>query len=695
MKIFKNNWIFLSVFFICMFTQAMQQAPSILYELAQRAPELMETCAGILAVGHAIEHQNTHPLPMPDSTPQMPVVWENVTLVQDATAHAHGIDPHATSFDPIAASLDRLAHASLALESSCSSLPHEITTPEMSAQTSTADMAYEATKHLAAEMQELCNQEVIVPASSEISFSTDAAFDNRHAVDMEATHSYNTSSTGIPLKSHDTSKGIITKAADVTERLEHLISRSDDPKTLADQIEVSMGNTRMYRKILREETVAEYKDLLWQKNGHFTPINTPERQEKALSVLYPAIKAHFGRDKVGLINFLEKHAQQGTPGFQQLLSIESGKAGIGTHMTAIARNISSTLSSFNFIRSSPTTRDIGQGAFVGQLSKIVGACKRGDFVEARKSIEQFKMTIPSSDEYNRPIMIEEHNCLCAIYENFYRKTHNEYDIRYELMQDPQYSRCLGPLQRGTMKTHEAQNLLEARNYAFKATAYKLSLDPKSLSATERSAIYQAIDEQTRKGNLDLILTRKDLFNEKEIAALKEQINPAPQSGSSGTPSLPPPHLEPQDPKEKTEKINVQSEFEQNSKVDAAQSTSIKDTKIYRDSQQQIATNSQRFQKLGLKPISGKDLKHIVNNHTKVGEIAKQRAISNKSSTFSDDIELIDTILDAWEYGKEILDGAKEYDCGKIIGETAKGEPTSTIRVCLNQTRDAIRTAYPR
>lgn len=123
-------------------------------------------------------------------------------------------------------------------------------------------------------------------------------------------------------------------------------------------------------------------------------------------------------------------------------------------------------------------------------------------------------------------------------------------------------------------------------------------------------------------------------------------------------------------------------------------TNLKETKIYRDAEQQIASNTKRFEMLDLKPISQGKLKHIVNKHTNVGEIARQRNMGNKGSIFNDDINLIELILDAYEFGTEIAEGTKIYDSGKIIGIHDKKGPTTIVIVGFDKIEKIIKTAFP-
>ena len=73
-------------------------------------------------------------------------------------------------------------------------------------------------------------------------------------------------------------------------------------------------------------------------------------------------------------------------------------------------------------------------------------------------------------------------------------------------------------------------------------------------------------------------------------------------------------------------------------------------------------------------------------------MAKRR---DQTSMFRDDINLVDLILETLEYGTEIEPGVKTYDCGKIIGHSLNGEPTTVIAVCLNSAKNMITTVFPR
>ena len=104
----------------------------------------------------------------------------------------------------------------------------------------------------------------------------------------------------------------------------------------------------------------------------------------------------------------------------------------------------------------------------------------------------------------------------------------------------------------------------------------------------------------------------------------------------------------------------------------------------------MANYVEQFRKLGLNAISKKDLKHIFKNHVPGG----QGAVIGSSSVFSENIDVIQLALEAWTNGTEVVSGAKIFDTGKIVGFAIDGSSTTKVRVCLNGTRDAIRTVFP-
>jgi hypothetical protein len=100
--------------------------------------------------------------------------------------------------------------------------------------------------------------------------------------------------------------------------------------------------------------------------------------------------------------------------------------------------------------------------------------------------------------------------------------------------------------------------------------------------------------------------------------------------------------------------------------------------------------AEEFKKLGLNGISKKDLKHIFKNHVPGGQFA---TVGNRS-VFHDNVQILDLAIEAWAKGTEIIPGEKIFDAGKIIGFAKDGTLTSKVQVCLNGTKDAIRTIYP-
>ena len=118
--------------------------------------------------------------------------------------------------------------------------------------------------------------------------------------------------------------------------------------------------------------------------------------------------------------------------------------------------------------------------------------------------------------------------------------------------------------------------------------------------------------------------------------------------------------------------------------------SLRDTKTFRDAENQIAVNSSRFEKNGLKPISRKTLKHIVNEHTAEGVqgVRAGKSLFNRGENF------IELMLDGWERGSLIRAGEKIYDAGRIIGIDKTGSPTSQVKMFLDETGNSIATIFP-
>lgn len=100
--------------------------------------------------------------------------------------------------------------------------------------------------------------------------------------------------------------------------------------------------------------------------------------------------------------------------------------------------------------------------------------------------------------------------------------------------------------------------------------------------------------------------------------------------------------------------------------------------------------TQEFERLGLKPISKGNLKHIINSHVPGGE----KAILGKKSVFNKEENIIKIALEAWDKGSFSEINAKRYDMGRIIGKSINGESTQCIEVFLDGEGSAIKTIYP-
>jgi hypothetical protein len=643
--------------------------------------------------------------------------WANVLLVQDCTMASVGINPDANLLDTAMRTLEA---------------PSTVDNTSLS-QTAFVNAASEnSAVHSKSESVDAQNPPVQTQSSQEsqithetsktqeYSFSDLTTYDQRHAIDSPSLSANQEPSAPI---NHYRNKSIATQELAHTEqikRLESLLALSDNPTSLGAQLEVSMGNSGVSRKIFREEIQAEYRDFLWDSSNHFKPINTPERQQQALDILYPAIKTYFSRDQKGLVQFLEKHAARGEPGFQRLLNLETGKASYGESLSNFGRDCSSSLGSLNVFHSVPTIETIKKSPFLQDLSKLVSNIKTGQLAQAKAIIEQFQKKISSASDSIRPAMIKEYNCLCAQYTALTEKLFEKYAA------DPRYQACLGQINRGSLQKSEAFKILEARHYAANSLAYGMGYDLKSLSAHDKNLIYGEINIKTRDsyGHADL-LAHKDLLSKGEVNTLKEKLEcfepqktseqhltqknahamqetientgvapheetepiepPSQIAQQESSITASPPPLDPKEPKQKKESATDS----QNKQIEK---DGLKESSIYKKAIESIEKNVHRFEKIGINQLSKKVLRHIINHHYKIGEVAKRR---DQTSMFKDDINLVDLILETLENGIEIEPGVKTYDCGKIIGHSLNGEPTTVIAVFLNSAKNMITTVFPR
>lgn len=647
------------------------------------------------------------------------VDYSTINLLHEAIIHHVGLDAPSV-LDHIA---DRLLNSQASTHSCCDN------TVSYNQETSDVSQVNNATvsTSVTVELQDLCDAPKVsqenpinLPLHSDVSrFSNDSAYENRHAENFEYASNESEESYG---QYKPSKQNILTNIKARIRLFELLISSSYDPKALAAQIDASLCKTYLFRRTFHETTQAEYRNFLWDSKGNFKPIDNTARQEQAFNILYNDIKNYFGwSNKAGLINFLEKQVELKTPGAQRLLDLETGKTKWRDHIANVGNDISSAVASLNFFKGKPTFQQIEQGNFLKHLSKIVALCKAEKFAEAKDFAEQIRRNICSTPEGERIATVKEYNCLYNVYNNIYKSKYTSTGIKLEFTQDPFYKRFERSLICGAMKPHEAMKILEARDYAFKSISYRMGYDPKKLSGNDRSLIYKEIDNRTRNSfGLQVIFDHKDLLTDHELITLKEKLecfeaqqkidNPtlaAAQSNNESTAVAPheetepieppsqiaqqessitasPPPLEPKEPKEKDEKTNSQNTEIKNE--------GLKESNIYKKAIESIEKNVDRFEKLGINQLSKKVLRHIINHHYKIGEVAKRR---DQTSMFKDDINLVDLILEALENGTEIEPGVKTYDCGKIIGQSLNGEPTTIITVFLNSAKNMIITVFPR
>ena len=655
--------------------------------------------------------------------------WSTISLLNDATRNEIGLN-----FNP---ALDRIADSLLSQQASA------MTNNEVLQDTAIIEPTLVSTPAHASgvttELQELADR-ITTPTNQidnavnvrtdSLHHSSEAINDNRHAIEPVAVHQESSDSAkGGPLLPNQLSKNTILRGEQVTKRLELLIASSSDPKALAAQIEASKGKTLISREVFSERKQAEYRDFLWDSKD-FKPINTPERQEQALNILYPVIKNHFVQDRVGLIKFLEKQVELKIPGAQRLLNYETGKTTLSGHASNLSRSIGSGLASLNFLKNRPSIQQIEQGKFIQHLAKIVALCKAEKFKEAKNLIESIRRNICSQPEEGRTATIEEYDCLCNLYENIYKTQCNELGIKLEYIKDPFYGRFEGSLKRGALRPDEANVILEGRNHTFHDTLKKMECQYSQLTIDDRKCIYDAIDNKMKDSvGLEKIVKKQEVFNENEIFQLKEKLEWfSSQKDTDGSSALAPAsvaqaNLEstakasveetepierkienvegeisitadppPFDPKEPHEKENEQKEIENNQikKEEGTRSKSIKESDTYKESLDRLSKNTNRFKELKLNPISKKTLKHIINEHTPAGV----KGISSNKSMFNLGEDFIELLIEAWEKGTSINETTKIYDTGRVIGFNRVGEATTKVRVVLDESLTTFGTIYP-
>lgn len=184
----------------------------------------------------------------------------------------------------------------------------------------------------------------------------------------------------------------------------------------------------------------------------------------------------------------------------------------------------------------------------------------------------------------------------------------------------------------------------------------------------------AIIESISKKNDSSLLNDKPNHSKEETGEAAQQKVVQQSIESEASSPIGPNLNDPQNDKEK--------------KSDESNEKSLKETKTYKDAYAEIERSGEKFEKLGLKPISKKDLRHIVNGHTVEGAKTAGKTQFNANENF------IELVLEGWEKGTWVDRNSKIYDTGRIIGHDAAGSPKSSIKIFLNGTGDSIRTVFP-
>ncbi len=71
-----------------------------------------------------------------------------------------------------------------------------------------------------------------------------------------------------------------------------------------------------------------------------------------------------------------------------------------------------------------------------------------------------------------------------------------------------------------------------------------------------------------------------------------------------------------------------------------------------------------------------------------------KAKNTLKSIFYKNENIIELALDGWSNGQFIDASTKVYDCGRFIGIDLIDNPTTKIKIVLNETMDSFRTVFP-
>lgn len=646
--------------------------------------------------------QAFHRPPSPPSPHRGDSSWQNVQLVQDAILASNGINLDAT-FLSVFIPHQEVSTAVPEITVLEKPIPFVIIQENNSAPSYSADII-DRTDNISQDTLVLIEQHRDSSITYEFHSSEISSWRELDCQYNQYGNGQNNSLNNYTTRHNVNNQTFWASQIPIRERYIYLLLPSNNPKALSAQLQVTQGGSLGISQEYFSQTIQDkYRNFLWSASGHFRPIDSPERQAQAFKILYPAIKAHFATDRTGLLHFLKENIN--ISGAEKQYNIE-------TEWSSYLASHTSIIESLNISEHTATPQTVKESTFLQEVGKLSALVGQGKLEEAKAILALSSQKIYKADVTGsvRNTMIQEHNCLCAQYTALTEKLFEKYKG------DPYYQICDRFLQRGSMSLAEAYKILNARHQAANSLAYRMGYDLRNLSAKDRSLIFKEIDSRTKDTfGLKDLYDHKDLLNDKELNILKERlecfestektdlalaqnestavapheetepIEPSQNVQQEVSITASPPPLEPKEPKQKEESATDS----QNKQIEK---DGLKESSIYKKAIESIEKNVHRFEKIGINQLSKKVLRHIINHHYKIGEVAKRR---DQTSMFKDDINLVDLILETLENGIEIEPGVKTYDFGKIIGHSLNGEPTTVIAVFLNSAKNMITTVFPR
>jgi len=206
---------------------------------------------------------------------------------------------------------------------------------------------------------------------------------------------------------------------------------------------------------------------------------------------------------------------------------------------------------------------------------------------------------------------------------------------------------------------------------------------------------ESLSKVLKRFNIPYNNNTKPHVHSKQRQGCKKQPPAAQNSSINQTPmSSPPQNNEPEDKHEKKESKSKEAESPPCSRLEDV--VSLGERGKININKAAVDKYAPRFEKLGLRNIAHKNIKHIRAGHYSDGSDYVYNLLTwgKKVSVFKAGENFIELALTAIEKGREIVKGKFIYDFDRIIGLNENGIETTKIRVILTKTFDSVKTAFP-